>query len=247
MRYTDVRRAIESNTDKVGSYSYVTTSGQPNGTWNNEMGYGRLNAYKALKAIKDTTTVALSLSTTDPIAYSPTLFFSVRASGIPTGATCEWSVNPKTLTKLSATSDSILLRFGSAGNASLTDTVWFKMNYNGINYTYYKSFSITPMDITYYRVSTHQIWSGYRRISLDQDTLNTISIASGKKLTINGVIVCQDYKGFEVEVGAELILKPTAKIICPPNEYGQEDSWGGITVDIDNSLPFPNNVGIVQR
>lgn len=39
---------IEYTAQKVGSYTYSTTTGRPNGTWNNEMGYGLLNAEAAV-------------------------------------------------------------------------------------------------------------------------------------------------------------------------------------------------------
>ncbi len=46
-----VRDIIESTTQKVNSglYTYSTTSGRPNGTWNNEMGYGLVDAYAAVQ------------------------------------------------------------------------------------------------------------------------------------------------------------------------------------------------------
>jgi len=39
-----VIQIIERSAQKVGVYSYATTAGRPNGTWNNEMGYGLVNA-----------------------------------------------------------------------------------------------------------------------------------------------------------------------------------------------------------
>ncbi|MDR1370840.1 MAG: S8 family serine peptidase [Dysgonamonadaceae bacterium] len=47
-----VRNIIESTAQKVRPdlYTYSTTSGHPNGTWNNEMGYGLVNAYAAVQA-----------------------------------------------------------------------------------------------------------------------------------------------------------------------------------------------------
>ena len=39
---------IERTAQKVGGYSYSTTSNRPNGTWNNEMGYGLCNAFAAV-------------------------------------------------------------------------------------------------------------------------------------------------------------------------------------------------------
>lgn len=40
---------IEKTSRKVGGYSYSTVSGRPNGTWNNEMGYGLVDAYAAVQ------------------------------------------------------------------------------------------------------------------------------------------------------------------------------------------------------
>ena len=42
-----VRNIIEKNTKKVGSLSYSTQ--KTNGTWNQEYGYGLINAYEAVK------------------------------------------------------------------------------------------------------------------------------------------------------------------------------------------------------
>ena len=44
----EVRNIIEQTAQKVGSYSYSTTTGRPNGTWNNEMGHGLVDAYAAV-------------------------------------------------------------------------------------------------------------------------------------------------------------------------------------------------------
>jgi subtilisin family serine protease len=47
-----VQQIIESTAQKVrtDSYTYSTTSGYPNGTWNNQMGYGLVDAYAAVQA-----------------------------------------------------------------------------------------------------------------------------------------------------------------------------------------------------
>ena len=41
---------IESTAQKVGSYNFQTTTGRPNGTWNNEMGYGLVDAFASVQA-----------------------------------------------------------------------------------------------------------------------------------------------------------------------------------------------------
>jgi len=45
-----VRNIIESTAQKVGDYSYQAMAEHPNGTWNEQMGYGLVDAYAAVKA-----------------------------------------------------------------------------------------------------------------------------------------------------------------------------------------------------
>lgn len=48
----EVRRLIESTCDKISPalYAYANVGSKPSGTWNNEVGYGRVNAERALLA-----------------------------------------------------------------------------------------------------------------------------------------------------------------------------------------------------
>src|SRR5450759_4122719 len=45
-----VRAIIERTAQKVGTVAYADVAGYPNGTWNQEMGYGRINVVRALDA-----------------------------------------------------------------------------------------------------------------------------------------------------------------------------------------------------
>jgi len=48
-----IREILEKTSEKVGGYNYTTTVGKLNGTWNTEMGHGRLNALNAVLRAKD--------------------------------------------------------------------------------------------------------------------------------------------------------------------------------------------------
>ena len=48
MSNVQVRAIIERTAEKVGVVAYADVSGHPNGTWNQEMGYGRINILRAL-------------------------------------------------------------------------------------------------------------------------------------------------------------------------------------------------------
>jgi uncharacterized repeat protein (TIGR02543 family) len=45
---TQVRQAIESSCTKLSGYTFSNNSNHPNGTWNNEVGHGLVNAFLAL-------------------------------------------------------------------------------------------------------------------------------------------------------------------------------------------------------
>jgi subtilisin family serine protease len=49
LRNVEIRQNIERSCSKVGGYTYQYTSGRRNGTWNRELGYGRIDASRALR------------------------------------------------------------------------------------------------------------------------------------------------------------------------------------------------------
>lgn len=76
----DVRRIISETTDKINlpAYIYAPTAGKPYGTWNNDVGYGRINAERALlvacasaEECKDTGPCCVELPTPDECCVSP--------------------------------------------------------------------------------------------------------------------------------------------------------------------------------
>jgi hypothetical protein len=54
-----VRNIIESTTDKIGGVTYTLNAGEQAGlTWNNQMGYGRVNALRAVQAALQTVNIS---------------------------------------------------------------------------------------------------------------------------------------------------------------------------------------------
>lgn len=47
----EVVNIIERSSQKIGNYLYTTVSGRPNGTWNNEMGYGQVDLFAAVSSV----------------------------------------------------------------------------------------------------------------------------------------------------------------------------------------------------
>jgi len=60
-----VRDIIEQTSQKVGSYSYTTNSSRPNGIWNDQMGYGLVDAYAAVQMAQSMGSATLDLYVKD--------------------------------------------------------------------------------------------------------------------------------------------------------------------------------------
>ncbi|MEZ5172011.1 MAG: S8 family serine peptidase [Bacteroidia bacterium] len=74
------RYTLESTCRKVGSYTYNSNvSGQPNGTWSNDLGYGLVSAYDALQTL----------------APQANWDAGVNAINAPAGSICSTEINPQ--------------------------------------------------------------------------------------------------------------------------------------------------------
>lgn len=84
----EVVNIIESNAKKVGVYNYATTYGRPNGTWNNQMGYGLVDAYDAVSE-------ALQGQIFGPDMLADSAYYYIQ--NVPQNATIQWSLNNVTV------------------------------------------------------------------------------------------------------------------------------------------------------
>jgi hypothetical protein len=91
----EVRDLIEQTCEKVnpGTYGYANVAGRPNGTWDNEVGYGRINVFDALDEI-----LSVELAT-------PTLTWADQLPNYTTARAAVFDVRTPVQIHLNVTSD----------------------------------------------------------------------------------------------------------------------------------------------
>jgi subtilisin family serine protease len=72
---------IEQTAAKVGGYNYATVAGHPNGTWHEEMGYGRIDAAAALRYARDKYTTYKQERTSSAYAVSVQILLGLIGGG----------------------------------------------------------------------------------------------------------------------------------------------------------------------
>ncbi len=125
LNQTQARQIIESTCDKVGGFTYSTNVNQPNGTWTNELGHGRVNAFAAVQLAnpQPCTTPAVGTVTASPAAVcgSGTVNLSLNGVGFGTGQTYQWqsSTDNVNWTNLSG-------QTGQTASATIGSATWFR-------------------------------------------------------------------------------------------------------------------------
>lgn len=115
---TQARQILESSTDKIANYSFSSNySSHPNGTWNIYVGYGRINAHKAVLK-----TLSSMIEIDGPSELCDQSTFSI--GNLPAGATVQWNSTNSNLTLLSGqgTSNAIFAKTGN-GLCQITSIV----------------------------------------------------------------------------------------------------------------------------
>lgn len=110
----EVKEILESTADKIGGYSYNLGDGEkPHLTWDSEVGYGRLNACKAVMLAK-----AGKINGADIVCWNA----NYTLDATPSGATVTWaSSNPSLLYIDSSTGSAT--KMGALGEVTITATV----------------------------------------------------------------------------------------------------------------------------
>lgn len=105
-----VRNVIETTAQKVGGYNYANHAGRPNGTWDDEMGYGLLDADAALEAA-----LLQGANLNGPsLLCSSGSNFSI--SGLPSGTNITWTQSSNITRNSSQGSNPSNFSANSSGN-----------------------------------------------------------------------------------------------------------------------------------
>ncbi len=120
------RVIIESTCDKVGGYTYNSgVSGQPNGTWSNDLGYGRINALTALQLANPqpctTPAVATVLASPASVCGSGNVGLSLTGITTGTGQTYQWQSSPN-----NSTWTNISGQTASTASVSVSTSTWYR-------------------------------------------------------------------------------------------------------------------------
>jgi len=89
----NARTIVESNCTKGGNYTYAVTQGYFNGTWNNEMGYGIVNAYKSVLAAKNKKFCSAGIVTPATTTLCKNGFISLAVADSNATATYTWRLD----------------------------------------------------------------------------------------------------------------------------------------------------------
>ncbi len=127
LNVTQARQIIESSCDKVGGYTYTAgVANQPNGTWSNDLGHGRVNAFAALQLANPQPCVnppALSTALASPNAVcgSGTVSLSLNGATFGTGQTYQWQSSPDNTTWTNVSGQT-----GQSASIPVSAATWFR-------------------------------------------------------------------------------------------------------------------------
>lgn len=121
------RLIIESTCDKVGGYTYNSgVANQPNGTWSNDLGYGKVNAYAACQLASPTPCVnppAVATTNVSPssLCLPGNVYLSLSGINLGSGQTYQWQSSPNNTTYTNISNAT-----GFSLSTTVSSTTWFR-------------------------------------------------------------------------------------------------------------------------
>jgi len=87
---TQVRSVLENTCDKLPGYSYGLAADQPNGTWNNETGHGRVNAFNAVQTALSGIYCSVQVKAAGPTRFCPGGSVNLSVVNPVAGTSYQW-------------------------------------------------------------------------------------------------------------------------------------------------------------
>lgn len=218
------QRIRNVNTDPInGVYNYTISSDHPNGLWNNQMGYGLVDAHAAVMETYFYDRQILGSNTISPcsIIYpcNGIITYNLNSSSMPSNTTLQWSVSGN-LALVSSNNQSISVLPTGIGSGTIT------ISYTHEGYTVTKQKEITieslPPSSNYYcNYST----TGNMTVSNELYINGTFTINNGHIVTVSCVGFCLPDSKIVVQPGGKLIIND-GKL----TSFCTDKMWDGIYV-----------------
>ncbi len=234
----DVKNIIEITAQKTGGDSYQTDSSHYNGTWNSQLGYGLIDAHRAL--------AYTYLYGSDFSVYMDTLFSCNHL-----GFTCSY-FDPEIFSSQWGCSSNLMIVEQNGNSVDVIplaageDTVSVQLySYNRLIHQQDYIFNISnlaqtflvPVISTSDTITTNSLWSNNNML-----LSNDVTIDSLATLTITGTLHCSS--------SARIIVRPGGKLIVDGGTLTSAcagEMWPGICVEGHTNLPqTAANQGTVQ-
>lgn len=206
-----------------GLYSYTESSDHPNGPWNDQMGYGLIDAHAAVMEAYFYDRQILGSNTISPcnITYpcNGIFTYNLNSSTVPSNTTVQWSVSGN-LALVSSNNQSISVQ--PTGNGTGTITITY--THEGYPVTRHKEVTIEnmPPSSNYYcNYST----TGNMTLNNELYINGTFTINYGHVVTISGIGFCFP--------DSKIIVQPGGKLIVDDGKltsYCPGKMWNGIYV-----------------
>ena len=227
LTHSQVKEIIEKTAQKIGGYNYSNTNGHSNGTWNEEMGYGMVNAFLAVAEAK---IYGTEYSISGPLALQLCNEYTYTLSGnVPEGYEIIWETNPHMAIVSGQGTSTVVVRpiYQATGN-------WVKVRIcfdgetirekqlnpilsTGIGYQL-----VVPQD---FAITQNLLWD------IERSLAHTVTIEADAVLTITTTIHCTDHAKIIVNPGGKLIVDGgTLTSAC----FGE--MWQGIFVEGHSNL-----------
>jgi serine protease len=194
-----VRDIIEQTSQEVGGYEYTNSSTHPNGTWNNEMGYGLVDAYAAVQ-------MAQSMS-------SPTLDLYVKDSPDDVGT------EPNTVTEHMWTSKDIWIRNNNDNGLTHQNPEYRTngspnyINVRVINKSCVASTGSETLTVNWAKANTALAWPQ----NWDGSLQNSLGFDLGNELSSVSIPI--------IPAGGEAIVKIPWVVPNPDNYSDNDNPW----------------------